>query len=538
MSFHLNDQQQMTMYDSYLNQTPRTQKMIRNSWCKDFADIVFPAINEQRFSVLYSNNSASRPNTPVNVIIGALMLKENSGLSDDELLESVCCDVRYQYALHTTHMEEQPFSDRTFSRFRERLYNYEVETGIDLLKEEMKHLAKVYADYMKLNTNVKRMDSLMIASRCKCMSRLEIIYTATANAIKLIHRLGHDELIPKELQHYMDQSDYNEVIYYCKGEDVDTRLTKAIQEAEQVRKIMADDCWHDFSEYQLIIRVLREQSDADEKGNVIPKDKTEITSESLQNPSDPDATYRSKAGKSNKGYVGNIVEAIGKNGDSLITEVAYEQNIHSDSEFCKEYLKQRPENAEKETMICDGAYSGKENQELAESKNVELVPTALSGKETDPVFAGFELSEDGTKVLKCPQGHVPVKTTHYPKTGMNRALFPVHCCENCPHKDQCKAKPQRKNYAVHVSLNMVNRAKYIRKLSTEEHKALTRKRNAVEGIMSVLRRKYHVDDIPVFGRMRSKTFFLFKVCTYNFNKLRSHNRRLRERSAQNLVFEG
>ena len=86
------------------------------------------------------------------------MLKENSGLSDDELLESVCCDVRYQYALHTTHMEEQPFSDRTFSRFRERLYNYEMETGIDLLKEEMKHLAKVYADYMKLNTNVKRMD--------------------------------------------------------------------------------------------------------------------------------------------------------------------------------------------------------------------------------------------------------------------------------------------------------------------------------------------------------------------------------------------
>ena len=230
MSFHINNQQQITIYDSYMNQTPRTQKMIQNSWCKDFADIVFPAIDEQRFSVLYSGNSASRPNTPVNVIIGALILKENGGLSDDELLEAICCDVRYQYALHTTHMLEQPVSDRTFSRFRERLYNYEVESGRDLLKEEMEHLAAVYADYMKLNTNIKRMDSLMIASRCKRMSRLEIIYTATANAIKLIHRLGYDELITADLQHYMNQDDYNQVIYYCKGEEVTTRLTKAIQD--------------------------------------------------------------------------------------------------------------------------------------------------------------------------------------------------------------------------------------------------------------------------------------------------------------------
>lgn len=76
--------------------------MIRKSWCKNFADIVFPAINEERFSVRYSENHAARPNTPVNFIVGSLMLKENNGLTDEELVESICCDVRYQYALHTT----------------------------------------------------------------------------------------------------------------------------------------------------------------------------------------------------------------------------------------------------------------------------------------------------------------------------------------------------------------------------------------------------------------------------------------------------
>jgi len=538
MSFRVNDQQQITMHDSFMNQTPRTQKMVMNSWCKDFAEIVFPAINEERFSVLYSSNSASRPNTPVNFVVGAMILKENGGMNDDEILESICCDIRYQYALHTTHMLEQPISDRTLSRFRERLYSYEVETGVDLLTEEMEHLSDVYAEYMNLNSNVKRMDSLMIASRCKRMSRLEIIYTTTANAVKLIHKLGHDEMITPNLLHYLEPDDYNQVIYYCKGEDVAPRLTKAIQEAEQVKKLMEDDCWHEFSEYQLIIRVLSEQSDTDGEGNIIPKEKSKIGSTSLQNPSDPDATYRTKAGKSNKGYVGNIVETIGEDGDSLITGVAFEQNIHSDTDFCKEYLEHKPDSAAKETMICDGAYGGKANQELAEAKNVELVTTALSGKETDSVFAGFEVSEDGTQVLKCPMGNEPIKTTHYPKTGMCRALFPTGCCENCANQDKCKSKPQRKNFAVHVSANMTNRAKYRKKLSTEMYKQLTRKRNAVEGIMSVLRRRYHVDDIPVFGRIRSKMFFICKICAYNFNKLRSHNRRLREKSAQSLVMMG
>lgn len=79
-----------------------------NSWCRDFTDIVFPAINQERFSVLYSSIKCSRPNTPVNFIVGALMLKENNNLNDDELLEAICCDLRYQYALHTTHLPEQP----------------------------------------------------------------------------------------------------------------------------------------------------------------------------------------------------------------------------------------------------------------------------------------------------------------------------------------------------------------------------------------------------------------------------------------------
>jgi len=101
MSFKTNQNQQLALDDSFINLSPRTQKIAIDSWAKDFADIVFPAINEERFAVLYSDHKFSRPNTPVNFIIGSLMLKENGRLADGELTGSICCDVRYQYALHT-----------------------------------------------------------------------------------------------------------------------------------------------------------------------------------------------------------------------------------------------------------------------------------------------------------------------------------------------------------------------------------------------------------------------------------------------------
>ena len=58
------------------------KKALNNSWAKIFADEIFPNIDEERFSVLYSSKS-SRPNAPVNVIIGALIIKELFDYSDD-----------------------------------------------------------------------------------------------------------------------------------------------------------------------------------------------------------------------------------------------------------------------------------------------------------------------------------------------------------------------------------------------------------------------------------------------------------------------
>ena len=82
-----------------------------------------------------------------------------------------------------------------------------------------------------------------------------------------------------------------------------------------------------------------------------------------------------------------------------------------------------------------------------------------------------------------------------------------------------------------VSAKKVARAKYLQKLSTEEYKILTRQRNAIEGIPSVLRRRYRIDEMPVYGYIRSKMLFALKIGAYNIRKLCNHCKRQRHQSA-------
>ena len=126
----------------------------------------------------------------------------------------------------------------------------------------------------------------------------------------------------------------------------------------------------------------------------------------MQNPSDPEATFRSKAGKEHQGYAANLEESVGENG-SVITDYQYEQNNHSDSQFIQEHFEQMEKQEERTVIITDGAYNRAENTRLATEKNVELITTSLTRKPAPDILADFKFNEEGTKVLRYPAGHVP-----------------------------------------------------------------------------------------------------------------------------------
>ena len=159
----------------------------------------------------------------------------------------------------------------------------------------------------------------------------------------------------------------------------------------------------------------------------------------LQNPADPDATYREKAGKQNRGYTANVTECSGDEG-SIVTDYQYEQNTYSDQQFMKDTLDNMEKQDTAVTIVTDGAYISEEIQQAATEKNVELISTNLTGKAAEDLMADFEFDTEGTRVLRCPNGEEPKSCSYNPKTGQCTVSFHKGHCENCPYKEQCHPK--------------------------------------------------------------------------------------------------
>ena len=230
MSFKTNDVEQLSLFDSFSNLTAREQKALENSWAKVFAEQVFPKIDEKPFAVLYSDK-ASRPNTPVNVIIGACIIKELFDYSDDELVEGLMLDLRLQYALHTTSFTEQPLSDKTLSRFRRRCYDYEQTHGVDLYKAAIQNYNKEIAKMMMLDGKIRRMDSMMINSNMRMLARSELIYSCISRLVTYIHSVK-PEMLPETLLHYAQPNDFNKVFYHERSSTLEERMEQFLKDAE------------------------------------------------------------------------------------------------------------------------------------------------------------------------------------------------------------------------------------------------------------------------------------------------------------------
>ena len=90
------------------------------------------------------------------------------------------------------------------------------------------------------------------------------------------------------------------------------------------------------------------------QGGFDKKEEVENPSEVLLNPSDPEATFRYKAGGRHLGYVGNVVEAVGEK-SSLVIVYDYQQNTYADNQFMKDYLNEKKDFSDGSFIVANGA---------------------------------------------------------------------------------------------------------------------------------------------------------------------------------------
>jgi len=297
------------------------------------------------------------------------------------------------------------------------------------------------------------------------------------------------------------------------------RIEQVLKDARKLLPLCAGK-FDDADEYHLLLRVLKEQTVKDEQGNYHLKEASDPSMNSLmlQNPADPDATFREKNGKQHIGYIANVTESVGKNG-SVVTSYQYEQNNHSDSQFLDEVLAEMEAQPEKGILVADGGYSGTSHRLAADEKNIELVSTGLLGRKSKDIHADFEFNEKGDCVVRCASGWRPKSCSYVKQSGQCRASFPRSICENCPRRDECQPKIFKKTATVTISIKSKERAEQQRFHNTETFSVLSAIRNGVESIPSILRRKYGIDHMPVRRKIPTKHLFGFKIAALNFKKL-------------------
>lgn len=519
--FCKNNSNQINFNDPTLNMPAYLKRILERGWAHHFNRNIFCKINEERFSVLYSENDASRPNSPVNVIISLLILKELFQQTDEELVGSLHFDIRYQYAVGTTSYDKQPISINTLYNFRCRLLEYEMNTGIDLLKDEIEALSSDVATVMGVDNNKIRMDSLMVSSSCKKMSRIELVYTVNRNMIKVIEKYD-ESILPNEYKEYLKKSHKNDTIYRTKSVDAGSKLEILLTHSIGLFELLKNNSASliETEEFEILKRMIEEQVEtADEQST--PKQGKDIASNSLQNPSDPDATYRKKYG-SNIGYTANVAEGFNDK-ESVILKYDLKPNIYSDSKFSDDIIEElatKIEDDETVKLVVDGAYYEQDKADKAAEKGIELIPTELVGKKpTDGKFsyANFDIDEENGVISRCPAGQEPEVSSF--KKGTYTGKFNKETCNKCEHKDKCPFKSQKKNNVIRFTQKRYNTDLQRERMKDSNYIELANKRAGVEGIPSVLRRRYKVDNMPIRGYLRSKLWFGFKIMAYNVKKL-------------------
>ncbi len=111
--FRTNEEHMQGKLFSAINQLPKTGKArLESSWAHSFYQNFFTLIDEELFAPLYSEKK-SRPNFPVNILVGLEAIKSGLGWSDEQLYDSFIFDMKVRYALGLYELGEGHFELRT-----------------------------------------------------------------------------------------------------------------------------------------------------------------------------------------------------------------------------------------------------------------------------------------------------------------------------------------------------------------------------------------------------------------------------------------
>lgn len=430
--FRPNNQPGLFGFENELSNNQRS--LLENSKEKWFYKLVLSNINENNFRALYSDK-ASRPNTPVNILVSTLILKEQKGISFDELVESVMFDLRFKTALGLESIDSMPFSRATIFNFQKRVLQYEEQTGINLIEQVFDSLSAKQIKQLWLKADIQRTDSTLISSNIRKYSRIQLLVEVLIRLERILEK-SDLQCIGELLQAYLRKGS-DKYVYGLKSGDLPRELEKLGQVYYAVHsQINQNPGYLDKKEFVNFMRVYHEQFVIVNQ-QLTPKPNKDLNSGMLQSPDDSDATYRQKKDQHCRGYALNITETANpENPIQLLTDIAVTANNVDDSTILNDRLdiisEKTPELNELHT---DGGYGSEGNDIKLDELGINQITTAVRGRESEIEKKIEQVSQSpDVYTVECPRQ----KAVSTPTKQRHKVRFDMSICRQCPLKDKCQ----------------------------------------------------------------------------------------------------
>jgi len=531
--FRNNDQHLQWPLFSSIDSLPKKQQgRLEASWAGTFYHELFCRINEEPFAVLYSDDEGSRPNIPVNLLVGFETLKAGFGWSDEEAFDHFCFDVQVRYAVGHRDLSEGHFDLRTVYNFRYRVAKHMQETGENLIDQAFEQVADEQVVAFNLKTNKLRMDSTLIASNIRQTTRLQLL----VEVLRRVHRMldeGDQQRHSDDFAAYLKGSS-GQYIYSIKREAYAEHLQRVGELMDKlVTELQAK--YADEPAYQVLKRIFKEHFVVEETILRARKGQ-ELSASSLQSPDDCEATYRQKRGQDHVGYVANVTETCHpENPFQLIVKVQTEPNNTDDATMLAEALPGLTERTDVDEMNTDGGYNSSEVDKLMHAQQVQLIQTAIRGRQPAVDKLGLQdfawqtnVNNGQPESVTCPHGR-QAEVTSGRKEGRYRAAFDSSGCENCPLRDQCPTDPlkRRSENVLRFSQQDMNVA-LRRQRCADERACKQHLRPAVEATVRAIKHPFGNGKVPVRGKPRVGMLMVGSAAMNNVRQIQRYQKSQKE----------
>jgi len=499
---------QASLIDPWGDLGPKRRRLLEDSWAGLFRQEILSDLPVEQMALNFRADFG-RPAKELRTVLGVLVLQQMHDLTDLETVNQLAFNAQWHYALDIPSESDAAkyMCPKTLWSMRRKVTDQELDT---VMFQQVSHkLAQVFA----VDTTKQRLDSVHLKSNMRRLGRLGIL-------ARCIHRLlvnlkrRHPELFadlaPALVERYLTQKALGCFSQVKPSAAAKTLASVAQEGFDLLERFAAHPQVSGLPSYGLLKRAFDDHCEVKAAGVDAPAEVTvkaprEVSSQSLQNPSDPEAGY---SGHKGQGYQAQVMETFCDSEDpqvkartlNLITHVTVAPAWESDSRALLPALKDtQARDLGPQEVLADTAYGGDDNcrQAAALEAEVEVVaPVPALPPSPGLSLADFQLSPEG-RVLACPEGEAPL-ACHYRKHRY-RVAFSSARCAACPQGPRCPVQPGKKYHYLRYAEKAGRVARRRAYQQTAEFRERYRWRAGIEGAMSEYDRRTGVKRLRVRG---------------------------------------